>query len=65
MGAGGERVDSVASASRWSSLPAGMLAVTYQLPGLLAYSVCDHPEMGFHTSCPTVVLVPSLPVMAG
>jgi hypothetical protein len=42
-----------------------MLAVTYQFPGFVAYSVWDHPEMGFHTSCPTVVLVPSLAVMAG
>jgi hypothetical protein len=46
-------------------LPAGRLAVAYQVPGLVAYSVCDHPEMGFHTSWPTVVLLPSLPVMAG
>jgi hypothetical protein len=45
--------------------PAGKLAVTYQLPGSVAYSVCDQPEMGFHTSCPTVVLLPSLPVIGG
>jgi hypothetical protein len=42
-----------------------MLAVTYQVSGLVAYRVWDHPEMGFHTFCPTVVLLPSLPVMAG
>ena len=45
--------------------PAGMLAVTYQLPGSIACSVWDHPGMGFHTSCATVVFWPLLRVMAG
>ena len=34
--------------------PAGMLAVTLQSPGLLAYSVCCQPEIGLHTSLLTV-----------
>src|SRR5215472_7695571 len=34
--------------------PAGMLAVTFQSPGLLARSVCCQPEIGLHTSLLTV-----------
>jgi hypothetical protein len=34
--------------------PAGMLAVTLQLPGLLEYSVWCQPEIGLHTSLLTV-----------
>jgi hypothetical protein len=42
--------------------PAGMLAVTLQLPGLLEYSVWCQPEIGLHTSLLTVgsELVPSI-----
>src|SRR5258706_13327636 len=34
--------------------PAGILAVTLQSPGLLAYSVWCQPEIGLHTSLLTV-----------
>lgn len=44
--------------------PLGMLAVTFQLPGLVACSVCDQPEIAFHTSCPTVVVVPAVWLIA-
>jgi hypothetical protein len=37
-------------------LPAGMFAVTCQSPGLVAERACCQPEIGFHTSCPTVGL---------
>jgi hypothetical protein len=36
--------------------PAGMFAVTCQSPGLVAERACCQPEIGFHTSCPTVGL---------
>jgi hypothetical protein len=41
-----------------------MLAVAYQLLGLVTCSVWDHPEIGFHTSCPTLVFCPVLLVMS-